>query len=143
MPITTRGVPTAGGVQTTVSSEASTVSSSSTVMGGAGGVTVKTEPGLEPNAATTTRLTLGGLLTVSSPRDTITTTTSSLGGVTLAGTALGNALTSTVGAATTTSSTTDTDRPFKCELCNSTFTRLGNYTRHKKIHSLPSKVSTS
>ncbi|RWS15898.1 zinc finger protein-like protein [Dinothrombium tinctorium] len=33
----------------------------------------------------------------------------------------------------------ETDRPFKCELCNSTFTRLGNYTRHKKIHSLPSK----
>ena len=32
-------------------------------------------------------------------------------------------------------------RPFKCELCNSTFTRLGNYTRHKKIHSYPSKVS--
>ena len=31
-------------------------------------------------------------------------------------------------------------RPFKCELCNSTFTRLGNYTRHKKIHSFPSKV---
>ncbi|CAG2162732.1 unnamed protein product [Oppiella nova] len=30
-------------------------------------------------------------------------------------------------------------RPFKCELCNSTFTRLGNYTRHKKIHSYPSK----
>ncbi|RWS29014.1 zinc finger protein-like protein [Leptotrombidium deliense] len=35
----------------------------------------------------------------------------------------------------------ESDRPFKCELCNSTFTRLGNYTRHKKIHSLPSKVS--
>ncbi|XP_053203929.1 serine-rich adhesin for platelets-like [Panonychus citri] len=35
--------------------------------------------------------------------------------------------------------TTEIDRPFKCELCNSTFTRLGNYTRHKKIHSLPSK----
>lgn len=34
----------------------------------------------------------------------------------------------------------DTERPFKCELCNSKFTRLGNYTRHKKIHSLPSKV---
>lgn len=34
----------------------------------------------------------------------------------------------------------ESDRPFKCELCNSTFTRLGNYTRHKKIHSLPSKV---
>lgn len=32
-------------------------------------------------------------------------------------------------------------RPFKCELCNSTFTRLGNYTRHKKIHSYPSKVT--
>lgn len=35
----------------------------------------------------------------------------------------------------------EADRPFKCELCNSTFTRLGNYTRHKKIHSLSSKVS--
>lgn len=34
----------------------------------------------------------------------------------------------------------ESDRPFKCELCNSTFTRLGNYTRHKKIHSLPTKV---
>ncbi|XP_074595310.1 uncharacterized protein LOC141850560 [Brevipalpus obovatus] len=33
----------------------------------------------------------------------------------------------------------DAERPFKCELCNSKFTRLGNYTRHKKIHSLPSK----
>lgn len=45
--------------------------------------------------------------------------------------------------ASTTSSTTsianDQDRPFKCDLCNATFTRLGNFTRHKKIHSLPSK----
>ena len=38
-------------------------------------------------------------------------------------------------------SSNETIRPFKCELCNSTFTRLGNYTRHKKIHSLPSKVN--
>jgi hypothetical protein len=37
-------------------------------------------------------------------------------------------------------STNESIRPFKCELCNSTFTRLGNYTRHKKIHSFPSKV---
>jgi len=37
------------------------------------------------------------------------------------------------------SSSSHGDRPFKCELCNSTFTRLGNYTRHKKIHSLPTK----
>ena len=48
------------------------------------------------------------------------------------------------GSASTTSSTTsvanDQDRPFKCDLCNATFTRLGNFTRHKKIHSLPSKV---
>lgn len=40
------------------------------------------------------------------------------------------------------SSSDSSDRPFKCELCNSTFTRLGNYTRHKKIHSLPTKVTT-
>lgn len=49
------------------------------------------------------------------------------------------------GSSSTTSSTTsignDQDRPFKCDLCNATFTRLGNFTRHKKIHSLPSKVS--
>ena len=38
-------------------------------------------------------------------------------------------------------SSDSSDRPFKCEICNSTFTRLGNYTRHKKIHSLPTKVS--
>ncbi|XP_054168635.1 zinc finger protein 236-like [Oppia nitens] len=36
-------------------------------------------------------------------------------------------------------SSNESIRPFKCELCNSTFTRLGNYTRHKKIHSYPSK----
>lgn len=41
------------------------------------------------------------------------------------------------------SSSSHGDRPFKCELCNSTFTRLGNYTRHKKIHSLPTKVSNT
>lgn len=41
----------------------------------------------------------------------------------------------------TQSQNSESDRPFKCELCNSTFTRLGNYTRHKKIHSLPTKVS--
>lgn len=43
--------------------------------------------------------------------------------------------------ATVQSSTTESERPFKCELCSSTFTRLGNYTRHKKIHSLPTKVT--
>ncbi|XP_067131985.1 uncharacterized protein [Centruroides vittatus] len=30
-------------------------------------------------------------------------------------------------------------RPFKCELCSATFNRLGNYTRHKKIHTVPTK----
>lgn len=31
------------------------------------------------------------------------------------------------------------EKPFRCELCNATFNRLGNYTRHKKIHMVPSK----
>lgn len=35
----------------------------------------------------------------------------------------------------------DPTQPFRCEHCNSTFTRLGNFTRHKKIHTVPSKVS--
>ncbi|KAG9510851.1 hypothetical protein GZH46_00595, partial [Fragariocoptes setiger] len=29
------------------------------------------------------------------------------------------------------------NQPFRCEHCNSTFTRLGNFTRHKKIHTMP------
>lgn len=33
----------------------------------------------------------------------------------------------------------DPTQPFRCEHCNSTFTRLGNFTRHKKIHTIPSK----
>lgn len=37
----------------------------------------------------------------------------------------------------------DPAQPFRCEHCNSTFTRLGNFTRHKKIHTVPSKVSES
>lgn len=35
----------------------------------------------------------------------------------------------------------DPTQPFRCEHCNSTFTRLGNFTRHKKIHTVPTKVS--
>lgn len=34
----------------------------------------------------------------------------------------------------------DPTQPFRCEHCNSTFTRLGNFTRHKKIHTVPTKV---
>lgn len=37
----------------------------------------------------------------------------------------------------------DPTQPFRCEHCNSTFTRLGNFTRHKKIHTVPTKVSYS
>ena len=33
----------------------------------------------------------------------------------------------------------DPTQPFRCEHCNSTFTRLGNFTRHKKIHTVPTK----
>lgn len=33
----------------------------------------------------------------------------------------------------------DSEKPYKCELCNTTFNRLGNYTRHKKIHTVPTK----
>lgn len=36
----------------------------------------------------------------------------------------------------------DPTQPFRCEHCNSTFTRLGNFTRHKKIHTVPTKVCT-
>lgn len=35
----------------------------------------------------------------------------------------------------------DPTQPFRCEHCNSTFTRLGNFTRHKKIHTVPTKVN--
>lgn len=35
----------------------------------------------------------------------------------------------------------DPTQPFRCEHCSSTFTRLGNFTRHKKIHTVPTKVS--
>lgn len=33
----------------------------------------------------------------------------------------------------------DAEKPYKCELCNTTFNRLGNFTRHKKIHTAPTK----
>ena len=32
-------------------------------------------------------------------------------------------------------------KKFKCDLCNATFTRMGNFTRHRKIHNLQSEVS--
>lgn len=31
---------------------------------------------------------------------------------------------------------------FKCDLCNATFTRVGNFTRHRKIHNLQPEVGT-
>ncbi|XP_076345943.1 uncharacterized protein LOC143244706 isoform X3 [Tachypleus tridentatus] len=31
------------------------------------------------------------------------------------------------------------ERPFQCELCSASFSRMGNYTRHKKIHAVPTK----
>ncbi|KAH9362935.1 hypothetical protein HPB48_014283 [Haemaphysalis longicornis] len=33
-------------------------------------------------------------------------------------------------------------RPFQCEMCSATFNRLGNYTRHQKIHTVRTKVSS-
>ncbi|XP_070387243.1 uncharacterized protein [Dermacentor albipictus] len=30
-------------------------------------------------------------------------------------------------------------RPFQCEMCSATFNRLGNYTRHQKIHTVRTK----
>lgn len=32
-----------------------------------------------------------------------------------------------------------TSRPFQCEMCSATFNRLGNYTRHQKIHTVRTK----
>ena len=31
-------------------------------------------------------------------------------------------------------------KQFRCDLCTAVFTRLGNYTRHRKIHTLNLKV---
>lgn len=44
------------------------------------------------------------------------------------------------GSASTGNRQVDPTQPFRCEHCNSTFTRLGNFTRHKKIHTVPTKV---
>ncbi len=34
----------------------------------------------------------------------------------------------------------DDSKPIKCDLCSSSFSRLGNYTRHRMIHTVNSKV---
>ena len=78
---------------------------------------------------TLTGVTEGGRGDIVTPQQTIGTLLASV---------TGSVQSSSAGGATTT--TAESDRPFKCELCSSTFTRLGNYTRHKKIHSLPTKV---
>ncbi|XP_064483776.1 zinc finger protein Gfi-1b-like isoform X2 [Ornithodoros turicata] len=37
------------------------------------------------------------------------------------------------------SDTPKASRPFRCEMCSATFNRLGNYTRHQKIHTVRTK----
>ena len=34
------------------------------------------------------------------------------------------------------------EKPFQCDLCSATFSRLGNYTRHRMIHTIHIKVQT-
>ncbi|KAI1288005.1 Zinc finger and BTB domain-containing protein 14 [Halotydeus destructor] len=122
VPISTRGtIPNS----TTVDSSSSAVSSSSN---GIGGITIKVEPmSLEKQL-----MTSGNVVHVD--QKGIAGSENGTGsGVDVA------AASSSQSSRSNLSDSTTAERPFKCELCNSTFTRLGNYTRHKKIHSLPSK----
>lgn len=105
--------------------------SSNTDSGSVGAATLKQQLG-HNKAATSTSTT--------STSTTTTTTTSSTSTSTSTISSDSNASKQCKMTSSTGNRQVDPTQPFRCEHCNSTFTRLGNFTRHKKIHTVPIKV---
>src|SRR5690606_38334557 len=71
-----------------------------------------------------------GLVSANGTGSTTSTSIATASGLTGAAITANSALTTSTANGLSTSTTgqsSEQDRPFKCELCNSTFTRLGNY----------------